>query len=97
MNLIRTRRTAMFTLAILACAPVASAASEKEECSKAYVSAQTQKLSHELLSARATLLVLHARVCTLHARADGARLYRLAGGCERAHSHRHLLCQHAVG
>ena len=57
MNLIRTRRSAMFTLVFLACVPVASAASEKEECSKAYVTAQTQKLSHELLSARATLLV----------------------------------------
>ena len=40
---------------------------------------------------------LHACVCTLHARADGARLLRLVDRRERAHSHRHLFCQHAVG
>src|SRR4051812_1006205 len=67
MNLIRTRRSATFTLVFLLCAPLASAGSEKEECSKAYVSAQTQKMSHELLSARATLLVCtHACAPFMH-------------------------------
>jgi hypothetical protein len=48
--------------ASVAYASVASSA-DKEECANAYVAAQTQRISHELLSARATLSVCARAEC----------------------------------